>query len=174
MTQELKGVNGKKHNKGMSLIELVVAMVIIAILSTGAISIYKSLNNANTKKIAVSINDSMSRARIYTMSKSDRQYLYLYKIDGKLYSILSANDGLSIVTGGLNSTDGMYLSDKVNLSYKTPSGTLNNLNDNEWIYISFLKSSGAFDTYYPEIVIKSRNQTSIISCIKETGRHWVD
>lgn len=165
----------KKDNRGFSLIEIIVVLAILAILSTGCIYIYQSLGFANIKKTSVSINDSMSKARIYTMSKKDRQYLYLYQIDGKLYSMLSTDSGLSIGSGGgLNTTDGTGYSGDIRLSYKNNSGTLIDLNNDEWICISFHKSSGAFDSCYPEIILKSRNETSLIKCVKETGRHWVD
>lgn len=165
----------KKNNGGMSLIEVILAIAIMSILSTGGIAIYKSLGYANTKKAANQINDSLSRARIDTMSKRGIRHLYLYQIDGRLYSKLSTEEGLSIgVYGELTSAEGIDFSSNITLKYKADTGISHELGDYESICISFVKSSGAFASFYSEIILESGNNTSVITCIKETGRHWID
>lgn len=164
----------RKNNGGMSFIEMILVIVIIAILSTGGIAIYKSLGYANTKKAATHLNDSLSRARIDTMSKRGMQYLYIYQIDGRLYSKLSTEEGLSVgVYGELTDAEGTGYSSNISLKYKTDTGISHELGDNESISISFIKSSGAFATNYSELILESGNNSSVITCIKETGRHWV-
>lgn len=163
------------NNRGMSFIEVILVLIIIAILSTVSIAIYKSLGYTNTKKAANHINDSLSRARIDSMSKREIQYLYIYQIDGKLYSKLSTKEGLRDgVYGELTAAEGMKFSYNITLRYRTDTGINHKLGDNESLYISFVKSSGAFASHYSEIILESGNNTSIITCIKETGRHWVD
>lgn len=165
----------RKDYRGISLIEVLVVLAILAILSTGSIGIYQAMGCANTRKVAVYINDAMSKARIDTLSKKDRKFIYLYQIDGKLYSMVTIDGGLSLdPDGGLDNGEGTYLSSNINLSYKTDSEEIQQLEDNEMICISFLKGSGAFDSYYSEIILESRNNRSTILSIKETGRHWVD
>ncbi|MDD4113953.1 MAG: hypothetical protein PHC56_13120 [Herbinix sp.] len=164
----------RKKNEGMSFIELVLIIVIIAILSTGGIAIYNSLGYAKTKKAANHINDSLSKARIETMSKKGIQYLYLYQIGGKPYSKLSPVEALSIgVYGELTAAEGMEYSPNITLKYKTDTGASHELGDNESICLSFVKSSGAFASNYSEIILESGNDSSTIRCIKETGRHWI-
>lgn len=165
----------RSENKGISLIEVIIAMAVLAILSIGGIGTYQSLGLANTKKAARVISDDMSKARIYTMSKKDRQYLYIYQIDGRIYTRLATLDGLNTNPGGgLSAAGGQGLSKNINLSYKTASGVYKNLLDNEVICISYNRSSGAFDSHYEEILLESRNQRTVITCVKETGRHWID
>ena len=48
----------RKNNGGMSFIELVLVIVILSLVTTGGIAIYKSLGFANTKKATNLINDS--------------------------------------------------------------------------------------------------------------------
>ena len=74
----------RKDHRGLSMIELIIVLAVLAILSTGAIGIYRSLGFANTKKAAVYIDNLLTRARLDTMSKKDRPYIYLYQIDGRL------------------------------------------------------------------------------------------
>lgn len=165
----------RDNNWGMSFIEVIIVLIIIAILSTGSIAIYKSLGYANTKKAAKHINDSLSIARIDTISRRGIQYLYIYQIDGRLYSKLSTEEGLRDgVNGELTGAEGIEFSHNITLKYKTDTGISHELGDNENICISFVKASGAFTSYYSEIILESGNNTSIITCIKETGRHWVD
>lgn len=164
----------RKNNRGMSFIELVLIIVIVAVLSTGGIAIYNSLGYANTKKAAGHINDALSRARIETMSKKGFQYLYLYQIGGRLYSKLCTEEGLSVgVYGELTSVEGKSFSRNITLKYKTSTGTSHELGDNESICIYFAKASGAFASNYTELILESGNNSSIITCVKETGRHWV-
>lgn len=165
----------RKDHRGMSLIELVVVITILASLSVGAIGIYNSLGYANTKKAAGQLNNLLSRARIDTMSKKDKTYTYLYQIDGRIYSLQSNEGDLTIdPVGGLDVTGGMPFSRNISLSYVDDLGVIQKLEDGQWIIISFLKSSGAFQSYYSKIIFTSRNEMTAINCIKETGRHWVN
>lgn len=164
----------KKDHRGMSMIELIIVMAIIAIISTGSIAIYSSMGYANTMKAAKLINSKLSKARMDTMSKNQRIYIYLYQIDGKLYSRQAIDGGLSLDHGGGLDSDEASLLSNISLSYIDHSGVIHKLEDNQWIYISFIKGSGAFDSYYSKLIFKSRNSSSTITCIKETGRHWVD
>ena len=163
-----------KKNKGMSFIELILVILIISILTTVGLSIYKSLGYADTKKAASHINSSLSRARIDTMSRREISYLYLYRIDGRLYSKLSTEEGLTVgVYGELTEAEGVGYSRNIILNYKTDTGVSRVLGDYECICISFLKSSGAFAGNYSGLILESGNNNTTIACIKETGRHYI-
>lgn len=163
-----------RNNRGMSFIELILVILIISVLATVSLAIYRSLGYANTKKVASHINDALSKARINTMSKKDTYYLYLYQIDGRLYSKLSTEDGLMVgVYGELTDAEGVAYSRNISLIYRTDSGISHELGDNESICISFIKSSGAFAVNFTELILKSDNNRSTITCVRETGRHWV-
>lgn len=165
----------RRDHRGISLIEIVVVITILAILSVGAIGIYNSLGFANTKKAAVHLNNILSRARIDTMSKKDKTYTYLYQIDGRIYSLQSIEGDLTLDPGGgLDSSAGRPFSKNISLSYLDDLGVMRKLEDGQWISISFLKSSGAFQSYYSKIIFTSRSEMAAITCIKETGRHWVN
>lgn len=165
----------RKDHRGLSMIELIIVLAVLAILSTGTIGIYRSLGFANTKKAAVYIDNLLTRARLDTMSKKDRTYVYLYQIDGRLYSIQSNDGGLSMDPGGgLSVEEGSPFSRNISLSYIDHSGATCKLEDDQWICISFRRDSGAFDSYYSRLIINSRNSSTEITCVKETGRHWVN
>ena len=76
-------------------------------------------------------------------------------------------------SGELTDAEGTGYSSNISLKYKTDTGISHELGDNESIIISFIKSSGAFATNYSELILESGNNSSVITCIKETGRHWV-
>ncbi|NLO08262.1 MAG: prepilin-type N-terminal cleavage/methylation domain-containing protein [Clostridiales bacterium] len=165
----------RRDHRGISMIEVIIVITILAMLSLGVIGIYNSLGFANTKKAAGHVNNLLSKARIETMSKKDRIYTYIYQIDGRLYSLQSIVDGLNTHSGGgLDVSVGMPFSKNISLFYIDDAGDTHELEDNQWISISFLKDSGAFNSYYSKIIFSSRNDSTYITFIKETGRHWVN
>lgn len=161
----------KSDNKGISLIEIILVVTMIAILSGGSIAIYNSLGFAKTAKAAKLIDDGMSKIRINTMSKTDREYIYLYNISGTVYMKISTEATPALAN--LNAATGTKFSKNISLKYKDSSGQ-HSLATGTNICIYFKRVTGAFESDIEYIELISDNNSSIITCIKETGKHWVD
>ena len=169
----------KKNNKGVSLVELLVVIAILAILSTGAFVTINRIGYANTMKAAKSIDSTMSKLRLETMTKEPKTYLYIYNKDDIIY--MKASNQEIDTAADLNIATGKKVAQNTVLSYKLVSEEDPIiLEDDENICISFKKSSGAFDAfeddlkYYEYIELKNTSKTASIICIQETGGHWVE
>lgn len=159
-------------NNGISLIEIIVVVVIIAILSTGGMVVISRMRYTDTLKVANEIDLTMSKVRLETMSKDGKQYIYLYNIDDTIYMKLSQETDR--VLAALDVTSGKKLSVNTALYYKSLSGDEVKLEHNQYITISFKRSSGAFDTNLEYIKLNNTGSTHTIYCVKETGKHWVE
>lgn len=64
------GLRDKRmNNAGLSLVELVVVIAILAVLSAGSVTIVGAINNARTKSCAQSIYSDIGRVKINTLAK---------------------------------------------------------------------------------------------------------
>ncbi len=160
-----------RDNRGVSLLELIVVIAILAILATGTVSLFGLLRTADTAKAARLIDSVMEEVRMDTMSRSQKQYLYLYCIGDRIY--LKASPQAASGEAGLDAESGRRLAKGITLFYKKETEGEDYLEAGESLRISFERSSGAFDPGYEYIRIHGPSHTSEITCIPETGRHWV-
>ncbi len=159
-------------NRGISLLELIMAISILAILAAGTLGLYSRFGGADTDKAAKMIDTVMEKVRMETMCRSRKQYLYLYGIGNSVYYKNSPEaDPLAAV---LNSSSGRKLANSITISYKITAGMEETLDSGEYICISFERSSGVFNQNYEYIEMNGPNDTAAITCIPETGRHWTD
>lgn len=161
-----------KNNKGFSTIELIAVIAILAILTAGTLVIFHQIGYANTMKAAKLIDSELSKVRIETMSREEKQYLYLYNIDGTVYRKASTKANPS--EAGLNAASGTAFSKNISLIYKLEGAGETGLNNGANLCISFDRSSGNFDTSYEFIRLVSANHSSTIAFTKETGRHEIE
>ena len=78
-------VNVKKENSGMSLVELIIVIAIIGILAGVSIGMMGHIHYADTKKAVETIDAELDRLRIFSMSKKEIPYLYIYQLDDGCY-----------------------------------------------------------------------------------------
>ena len=160
-----------KNNKGYTLIELMIVIAILGILSGGVVVSIRNLSYANTIKTANSIHMAMKKLRLETMTKAEKQYLYLYKIDEAIYIKVSTKD--SGEEANLDISSGTKISVRNSLYFydRSEAKEMELENNNNNCFISFEKSSGAFSVESDYgIRIESSNKTAYIKCILETGR----
>jgi len=162
-------------NKGVSTIELLIVIAILAIFSIGTFITISRIGYANTMKAAKIIDSTMCKLRLETMTKETKQYLYLYNKNDSIYMKVSP---IAVkTTAELNVSTGKKIAERNNLYYKTSTGRTR-LAMEDSIRISFERGSGAFepdDGYdYDYIELQNSSKTAVIQCVKETGRHWVE
>lgn len=160
-----------KDNRGVSLIEMIVIILIIGILSTATVISVGYVHRMNSLSCASNINMVLEQTRLKTMSKeSGTISLVIYLKDKNYYMALATTNGSERVL----SEETLIGSEGLNIEFKEADGrtvTLNNLN---YEYeIKFVKGTGAFDTSLKEIVINGQKKVSVI-LVKETGRSYVE
>lgn len=82
----------KQDNRGLSLVELIVVIALLAVISTAGVNITGYLNGKQARECAYKIDTALANVRIETMSKStgnDDVYLTLQKENGEFYGIFS-------------------------------------------------------------------------------------
>ena len=162
----------RNDNRGISLVEILAVISILIILVSGGISIHRQLGDADTKEIVQRINAAMAEVRMETMYKARKQYLFLYTIEGAVY--MKKSTEASAATATLDAASGHKLSDRITLSYRITPFSETDLVPGAVLCISFERGSGIFDSGVEFLKVSSADHASVITCIRETGRHWVD
>lgn len=162
----------RADNRGISLLEILVVISILGILASGGISIYRQLTFADTKKAARRIDAAMTEVRMETMSKDRKQYLYLYSLDGAVFMKKSTEANETVAS--LDVASGIKLSDRITLSYRIAPSDEADLVPGAALCLSFERSSGSFNSDVEYIKVCSAEHATMITCVPETGRHWVD
>ena len=159
-------------DKGVSLIEMIIVIAIITLASSVTISLIGQLSFARTQKAAKTINITLDKLRMETMSKGISYKMYLYLVDGDLYmKILKDGDTIT-----LTKDSGEKLSVDCQVRCKR-EGTVEEVLEEgvgKYIAFSFSKSSGAFTSNYEWVSISNAKHNSKLHFIKETGKHWIE
>gem|GEM_PF-1550503 len=169
-----------KNNKGMSMIEIILVLAILALLSTGMLTGINYIQYGNTKKCSNLIDSALDKVRIDAMSKAEKPYLYLYEFEGSYYMLESAE-----TTPTLDSSGTKLGNRQVRLYYSTDPGGVAEITSSiplHYMKIGFVKSTGgiaqnADNSYYDEILIKNGAGTETrytITLIKATGKHYIE
>ena len=186
------------NNKGFSLIELIVAVVIVAILSGGALAAFNSVRNARSESAGKLLASVLKQARQKAMALDNNTaadnttsiYVEIYQQSGNykadlhwnngtsdkvIVSETLGNDSLSIVFKQYNSTSGTYVDTSDRRVGDVTLGT-------KKIKMYFKKSTGGIskidtgtgetlaNSPWNEILVKGSGDDRSIIIVKETGR----
>lgn len=160
-----------RRNKGYTMIELVTALGMVLIITTGSLILLNRITMADTKKAAKCVDVVLEKLRLDTMVKSSKSYLHIYYYDNGVYMKVSNEQDCALAD--LDSDSGKRIGRKMSIYYTENGGTEKLLASDESIVISFNRSSGAFSSNYSSIKFTYSDRSSVIQCIKETGRHEV-
>jgi len=190
------------NNKGFSLIELIVAVLIVAILSGGALAAFNSVRNARSESAGKILASVLKQARQKAMALDNNTeaddttsiYVELYQKNGNYVADLRwitessdtvivsetlGNDGLSIIFKQYNSATGTYIT---TADRRVGDGT----NGTKKVKMYFKKSTGGISKIdmgsgetltgspWNEIVVKGSGDDRSIVIVKETGRCFYD
>lgn len=159
----------KQNNAGMSLIELIVAVLIIGILSAGAVTGFSFIHRMDASSAAETVNSLLERTRLNTIAAETGAgiRLELKKEGNTYYGILwkgtTELDKMEIGGGGLT------------VKVTDAGGIVTTVDDTHHCMFSFQKSNGAFlDTYgnYEKIEIEG-TRTAVIYLVTATGRSYI-
>ena len=174
-----------KNNKGFSLIEVIIAISIMAIVAgIGSLS-FSAARKQDVVKAAKVVDSMMTQVRMDNMSKSDAEYMYIYiDPDKDEYCYKLSKTKVHSISSILSLSDAQeeICSDSIVIAAGTESSTYV-IGDNDYLTISFEKSTGAFKCYSSatgsseatiEVMTFKRNRkTSTITMASETGKHSV-
>lgn len=163
----------KRDNRGMSLVELIIVMAIMAVLA-GAVSIGVSLvTNKAADKCATQLKTSIQSARITTMGKF-RTYLKIYMTANGV----CIEEVVQSVEGGTETTTLTYTGDAyVTVLYTLSDGSQYPLGygEDNALYIEFDRSSGALKrlpdgNYCVEIEVSKGSKKRTLKLAYLTGK----
>lgn len=130
----------KINNEGLSLVELIVVIAIMAIIA-GASSIGVSFAfSRDAHQCAVKLNDAIYTARMNSMSKAGAYYMEVKMQDGEYVAVI--NDGTSEVYNEKISENGKIK----NIAFEL-NGAGDNISDSKSVKIVFDKSKGNVREY---------------------------
>ena len=173
-------------NRGLSLIELVVVVMILGIVAATAIMSLTSMMRANTTRAAKILSGMLDKARIEAMVRTeDSTFLRLYMEDGMYYADIFQTDA----SGVSHSSGDPELLGSGSLTFCAENGsesfTVTGSSDEgtgSYVDFVFKKSNGVLDmgktsasdgtTGYTAVRI-SGAKTEVVSIVKNTGRNYV-
>jgi prepilin-type N-terminal cleavage/methylation domain-containing protein len=161
------------NNRGMSLIEIIIALAMAAIFASSVVLYLGHLRAANTNKAAEQINTALNKLQVQTMSKAATPYLYIYQLsDGCYMKVLNAN--LTTFDSSNLDDKGTKLGNNSIAVYMDDSETGTKVEGNKFIKIVYTKASNfGSGTNVSKVVVKG-SSTKNIRLIKETGKHFIE
>ncbi|MGI5970423.1 MAG: type II secretion system protein [Oscillospiraceae bacterium] len=170
-----------KSNKGVSYIELLVAIVIIGIAVTLVSMSISAIFSLNARQCAKKTASLLSQCKVDAMSRTGDNYLMIFKNSDGIYARYYIND--------IPREDELIGKSSLNFSC---TGTDGNSYSDEDIFISFDRTSGAFlpikesaalagvslpalsdDVYYDGITVSSGGKAYTVRMVPSTGKFSV-
>lgn len=173
-----------KQNKGYTLVEIIIVIVLIGLLATVAGSSISLVFSSEAKKCANNTSALISKAKVSALSREGNVGVKIYRDGGNIVGAYYEN-GAEISREKLGGS-------RVNFNYMYKNGQ-NEVNVNLTstpLYISFNKGTGSLKTIGEaslaelgsasgaeaapaEIIITSGSRTLVITFVESTGQHAI-
>lgn len=166
----------RNTNAGFSLIELIVAVVIMAVLAGGSFLSVSQILRTNVTSCAEKIVAAFDQARYENLYLEGTVTFQLIYEEEQYYALtlLQKKNGETIVTEERRRE--MVGDGKVNIFATTSGGTTVDVSTTP-ITIAFQKSSGALDgtgVVYQSIRVENASRIAEIALVEHTGRCFLD
>ena len=174
-----------RDNRGVTLVELIVVITIIAVLTGGATMSLKYLSHANVDKVTERIDSSLSKLQAETISKA-----YPYGYLAIEWDVIDEAYKMYLVTSPIQLTQSNWTSVVKTIIYEKKLGdkdisiTYSNQSDgtdqvtigesNQVLLINFNPASGAFSSQCKQIVVGNGVKNSTIYLVSMTGNHYIE
>lgn len=152
----IKNKNKCINDKGVSLVELIIIIAIMAVLSTGLISMIGILNGRAARECAQDTLSALSKVRVLTLSKSAGAPPSGNASDADVYlEIIPDSDGRILIKQAKNNEDGVLVFDQISVGAANVdiiaeiNGKEVNLTGTD-IKIAYDRATGAFLKYSDE------------------------
>lgn len=162
----MKKKNSKKmNNAGMSLVEIVVVVLIIGILASGAVIGFSFINSRDASSAAEGIVTSLERTKLDTLASKDAVQLELCKEGNHYYGKL---------TRGTSEIDKIEIAGNgVSIKVINTDGTSTTIDSSHSVTFKYKKANGAFDCTAETIEIVG-SDTVTVHLVNATGRCYTD
>jgi prepilin-type N-terminal cleavage/methylation domain-containing protein len=165
----------KKDNHGVTLMELIVVMLIMAILAVGTVTGYNLFNVGSAKHAAEKINTKLGYVQIENMTKSEIYSLVIEKDEAE------GDYKLSILYGSsqLETTEFLKLKEG-QITYQYDNLETHTVGTGDKLVISFRKDTGGIKAdslsglTVTRIGITSSGKTYDIRLVPATGKHFIE
>lgn len=169
----------KLNNAGMSLVEIVVVVLILGILSAGAVLGFSYINQADASSTAEQITSLLDRTKLLRLATAEQtdDEANPKAIEVKL--ILSQEDGKYYATIVQEIDTVKTEIDKAEIGGNRLTLTVHNgaastvIKDATTCEFTFQKSNGAFTSAYDKITVSS-GDTCTVWLVNATGRSYIE
>jgi prepilin-type N-terminal cleavage/methylation domain-containing protein len=174
-----------RNNQGFSLIELMVVITILAVLISGVGINLRLLSFTDTERVIKEVDSALSKLQLETMSQGNQNHYLILEWDNteKAYYICFATSS-SVLTQENWATSTKTVTNRKKLAAESITITYSNQTDGSSsillrdakpvLLISFMPSTGAFQSSCKQIVIESSGKTKTLHMIGITGNHYID
>lgn len=158
----------KWNNAGMSLVEIVVVVLIMGVLSAGAVVGFTFIRNRDASSAAEALVTALNRAKVQTTASdgvNDITLRVAADSDGYTAKIVKSGTVIDEVEIGDNALTIVAKNDDGSIS-QTVSGT-------NFCDITYQKSNGAFTSDYTQLIVTG-SKTYTVRMVTDTGRCYIE
>lgn len=158
----------KWNNAGMSLVEIIVVVLIMGVLSAGAMVGFTFIRSRDASSAAEALVTALNRAKIQTTASDGVNDITLQIVagsDGYTAKILKSGTEIDEVEIGDNA---------LTISFaENDSDTPTAVSSSTPCVIQYYKSNGAFSSNYTRLVVAG-SKTYTVRMVKNTGRCYIE
>lgn len=158
----------KWNNAGMSLVEIIVVVLIMGILSAGAVVGFTFIRSRDASSAAEALVTALNRAKVQTTASSG--------VDDITLRVAAESDGFyaKILKGGTE-IDKIEIGDNaLTIVAKNDDGSISQTVSGSGVCdITYQKSNGAFTSDYTQLIVTG-SKTVTVRMVIDTGRCYIE